>query len=112
MKFIPLRVACPSCGSREITYTCEPRCCFNHICNECQASFLLATEKLGRELPEAERAGLPAAGPSDALAPCVGCDRCESTAVYELESSLEDATHVCGECLALLRFCVEDVAQN
>lgn len=112
MKFSPLSPACPSCGSRSLTYTCEPKCCFNHVCNDCQASFLLATEKLRRDLPAAARAGLPAVGPIDPLAPCVGCDRCESTAVYELESSLDGATHVCGACFALLKFSIEGLAQN
>ncbi|MFQ5662707.1 MAG: hypothetical protein ACE5HL_02620 [Terriglobia bacterium] len=112
MKFSPLRLACPNCGSRSITYTCEPECCFNHVCNDCQASFMLGTEKVGRELPEAEREGLPREGPSDPLAPCVGCERCESTAVYEIEAGLDAATHVCGSCYALLTFRVSDVAQN
>lgn len=112
MQFSPLRPACPVCGSREITYTCEPKCCFNHVCNDCHASFMLATEKAGAELPPGLRRGLPAAGPADPLAPCVGCDRCQSTAVYELESGVGDATHVCGGCFALLKFGIEDVAQN
>mgnify|MGYP001619709065 CR=1 FL=1 len=60
MNFRPISPACPSCGSREITYTCEPKCCFNHVCNHCHASFMLVTEKLGRELPPGDRAGLPA----------------------------------------------------
>lgn len=107
-----MAVNCPCCGSPDVTYTCEPKCCFNHVCNECHASFMLGTEKLGRELPEAERAGLPSEGPEDSLAPTVGCDRCESTAVYHLGDELDGATHVCGTCFALLRFTIEDVEQN
>jgi hypothetical protein len=72
---------------------------------------MLGTEKLGRELPPADRGGLPAAGPDDPLAPCVGCDRCESTAVYRIEDD-PDATHVCGSCFALLRLGIEDVVRN
>jgi len=112
MKFLPLNPACPSCGSRDLTYTCEPKCCFNHLCNGCQASFLLGTEKAGRELAAADRAGLPAVGPADSLAPTTGCARCESTAVYELDSAVGAATHVCGACFALLTFAITDVAQN
>lgn len=112
MKFLPFSVACPNCHSRNITYTCEPKCCFNHVCNDCHASFMLATEKLGRDLPAADRTGLPATGPADALAPTVGCDRCESLAIYELEGGLDGATHVCGECFALLKFALADVEQN
>ncbi len=112
MRFSPLQVNCPTCGSQDVTYTCEPECCFNHVCNACHSSFMLGTEKLGRELPEAERAGLPSEGPEDSLAPTVGCDRCESTAVYQLEQEFGGATHVCGACSALLKVTIGDVAQN
>ncbi|MBI4466567.1 MAG: hypothetical protein HY656_03960 [Acidobacteria bacterium] len=67
---------------------------------------------MGRELPAAERSGLPSSGPADALVPTVGCERCESVAVYELETPLESATHVCGNCYALLTFTITDVVQN
>lgn len=111
MKFAPLSVVCPACGSPAITYTCEPKCCFNHVCNDCHASFMLATERLGGELPEEDRPGLPATGPADALAPCVGCERCESIAVYRIDGD-PDGAHVCGECFALLCFAIEDVVRN
>ena len=112
MKFLPLNPACPSCGSRDLTYTCEPKCCFNHLCNGCNATFQLVTEKSGGELPAAARAGLPGAGPDDSLAPTTGCARCESLAVYELDPVVDAATHVCGACFALLTFAITDVAQN
>ena len=111
MKFAPLSAVCPACGSREITYTCEPKCCFNHVCNDCHASFMLVTERLGGELSAEDRRGLPAAGPADALAPCVGCERCESIAVYHIEGDPAER-HVCGECFALLKFAIEDVVRN
>jgi len=47
MKFLPLKVSCPVCGSQNITYTCEPKCCFNHICDSCYATFQLLTETVG-----------------------------------------------------------------
>ena len=50
----PLTIACPSCGSTDVTYTCEPKCCFNHICAACYTTFELATEALGRRLVSAE----------------------------------------------------------
>ena len=55
----PLVVQCPSCGSSEITYTCEPKCCFNHICAACYTTFELFTEPLGRRLTGVEK---PSAG--------------------------------------------------
>jgi len=112
MNFRPINPACPSCGARDITYTCEPKCCFNHLCNGCNATFQLVTEKAGGELEAAARAGLPASGPEDTLAPTTGCARCESTAVYELERPVDGATHVCGACFALLTFGYDELAQN
>src|SRR5262249_1280510 len=44
MKLSELRVACPSCGSEAVAYTCQPECCFNHVCESCLANFELATE--------------------------------------------------------------------
>jgi hypothetical protein len=95
-----LLVQCPSCGSGDITYTCEPRCCFNHICAACYTTFQLFTEPLGRvltglEKPQEER---------DCLTPTVACAQCESIEVYMVEpGGGSQAELVCTECRALLR---------
>jgi hypothetical protein len=96
----PLIVQCPSCGSSEITYTCEPKCCFNHICSACYTTFELFTEPLGRmltgiEKPPQER---------DSLAPTVACAQCDSFGVYRVtpEGGPPDAL-VCTDCHALLQ---------
>jgi hypothetical protein len=96
----PLRVQCPSCGSSAITYTCEPKCCFNHICAACYTTFELFTEALertltGTEKPTSER---------DCLAPTVACARCESIEVYAIDQA-ESPQHtlICTDCEALLR---------
>jgi hypothetical protein len=96
----PLLVQCPSCGSSDITYTCEPSCCFNHICAACYTTFELFTEALGRTLtdlptPSSER---------DCLAPTVACAQCRSVEVYQVEQV--DGSRgelICAACHALLR---------
>jgi hypothetical protein len=96
----PLLVRCPSCGSRDITYTCEPKCCFNHICAICYTTFQLFTEPLGRvltglETPIQER---------DSLSPTVACAQCDSIEVYMVEpADGSPGELVCAECRALLR---------
>ena len=96
----PLVVQCPSCASPEITYTCEPKCCFNHICAACYTTFELFTEPTGRMLtgvvkPPQER---------DSLAPTVACAKCDSLAVYMMapEGSTRSAL-ICTDCHALLQ---------
>jgi hypothetical protein len=102
----PLTVACPSCGSSDVTYTCEPRCCFNHICATCYTTFELATETLGHTLsgiaaPLTER---------DCLAPTVACARCDSIDVYLVEDIGSPSEQLlCTACHALLKLNVEAI---
>jgi transposase-like protein len=109
MRLAPLAVRCPNCSASDITYTCEPKCCFNHVCNDCHASFQLVAAKVG-ELPQP--LAVPAL-PSDALGPTTGCPRCESIRVFRIE---DDATHAgrlaCADCGAVLELAFEDVARN
>src|ERR1700741_1510386 len=102
MKLLALKVICPVCGSKSVTYTCEPKCCFNHICDSCYTTFELTTSIAGGGLdigdfqPEEK----------DSLAPTVACTRCESLDVY----SLEDVNPlVCASCHALLRLVLHSV---
>jgi len=96
----PLVPKCPSCGSSEITYTCEPKCCFNHICATCYTTFELFTEPSGRllsgiEKPLQER---------DSLSPTVACVKCDSLEVYMVTPE-GDAPGglVCIDCHGLLQ---------
>ena len=100
MALRPLSIRCPSCGASDITYTCEPKCCFNHICAACYTTFELYTESLDRTLTGLEK---PAAE-RDSLAPTVACARCQSLAVYVLEPA-GGAEHglICTDCHTLLR---------
>jgi hypothetical protein len=100
MALHPLRVQCPSCGSDAITYTCEPKCCFNHICATCYTTFELFTEPLDRTLRGMERPPEE----RDCLAPTVACASCESVNVYAIEQvESPQATLLCLDCEALLR---------
>ncbi len=113
MDTLPLTAACPSCGSEDITYTCEPNCCFNHLCGKCYQAFELASNLVG----EAAAPIAPTSSERDTLAPTVPCARCESLDVFEVkkedemkmgfESETEDAAPaakrlICTECRALL----------
>jgi hypothetical protein len=93
-------VQCPSCGSSDITYTCEPTCCFNHICDRCYTTFELFTEPLGQKLGGIETA--PRA--RDSLAPTVACAQCGSLEVYRVipEAGASGAL-VCLDCHAVLQ---------
>ena len=95
MTLHPLTVQCPTCGSADVTYTCEPHCCFTHVCGSCDTSFELCTQPLegvigALDKPSQER---------DSLAPTVACARCESLEVYavEREGSLPQQL-VCARC--------------
>jgi hypothetical protein len=95
-----LSVRCPSCGSGEITYTCEPQCCFNHICAACYTTFELFTEPLDRTLTGLEKP----IDARDSLAPTVACARCNSLEVYGIaqEGNAQDDL-ICTDCHAVLR---------
>jgi hypothetical protein len=96
----PLLVQCPSCGSGEITYTCEPQCCFNHICGRCYTTFELVTATLGQALESVETP----AQTRDSLAPTVACAQCQSIEVYLLPpQGGAPVTLVCIDCHVLLQ---------
>jgi hypothetical protein len=96
----PLAVQCPACGSHDITYTCEPKCCFNHLCAACYTTFELFTEPLGRRLRDVEKPPQE----RDSLAPTVACAQCESLEVYTVTPEGDSPRAlVCTDCHALLR---------
>lgn len=101
----PLQLTCPRCQGRAIAYSCEPRCCFNHVCADCRCTFQTASEYLGSKL-----AGLtPPDPPPDSIdptAPTVPCSECRSIAVHQLA----DGRIACTRCGALLSLAYEDIA--
>ena len=103
MKTRKLSLACPVCHSTEVFYSCEPKCCFNHVCSECHSTFEPMTRALGRV---EERIEPPDSLP-DCTEPTVACAQCESTRVYVME----DGRLVCAACGALLELEITEVAE-
>ncbi|MGH8055900.1 MAG: hypothetical protein ACREOH_01495 [Candidatus Entotheonellia bacterium] len=106
MPLRPLSVACPACGSENVTYTCEPTCCFNHVCGDCYCSFELFTELLGDspgpvKKPTEKR---------DSLAPTVACARCQGLDVFMVEETASSSQLlVCAACQASLQLGFDSV---
>jgi hypothetical protein len=100
MTLLPLSVSCPNCGSKEVSYTCEPKCCFNHLCGSCYSTFELVTVSLGSKLndietPHEER---------DCLAPTTACAVCEGLDVFLLDEGPGPTDKLyCSTCHSVLR---------
>jgi DNA-directed RNA polymerase subunit RPC12/RpoP len=103
VKTSKLSFACPVCHSRDVFYTCTPNCCFNHVCNECGATFEPVTKPAGGVRPGAE----PPAD-TDASDPTVACATCDSIAVF----MLPDGVLVCTHCGALLELEMTEIAPS
>ena len=101
MELIPLAVCCPSCKSSEVTYSCHPDCCFNHVCGACLNSFELFTEDAGATLRSVTVNG----DRRDSCAPTVACARCEGLSVYAVKGE-EAGRLVCASCGAELRLII------
>jgi hypothetical protein len=96
---------CPTCGSREIVYTCEPKCCFNHVCSECRTSFQLVTRKCkGERQSTRVDLRLPESGE-----PTVACATCESLRVYALAGA--SGKVACADCGGLLELVYDEVSE-
>jgi len=89
-----LEISCPQCGSAEVSYTCTPNCCFNHVCADCGTTFEPVTRATGKTV-----GGIVPPDPlPDPADPTVACVRCDSTNVY---LTPENAA-VCAQCGAML----------
>jgi hypothetical protein len=93
-KALPLRIACPACGSPEVFYSCTPNCCFNHVCAECQTTFEPETRPTGAKLDSI----IPPDPAPDSSRATAECAACHSIAVC----SLEDGRVACPGCRAIL----------
>ncbi len=97
-----LVIPCPLCGSADTFYSCEPKCCFNHVCGDCKATFEPVTNFAG-----SFRRGLQPPDPlPDASEPAVACAKCESVAVFVAE----DGALVCTDCGAVLTLELTEIA--
>lgn len=98
----PLKLECPFCHSAEIFYSCEPKCCFNHVCGDCKATFEPVTHVKGMRRP-----GMAPPDPlPDCTDPAVACGKCESVAVYVAD----DGALVCSDCGAELELELTELA--
>ncbi|MFN3325245.1 MAG: hypothetical protein ACK5AZ_17255 [Bryobacteraceae bacterium] len=103
MRTRKLSLECPTCGSTDVFYSCEPKCCFNHVCGECHTTF----EPVTHATPQRVSGVLPPDPLPDVSEPTVACAKCESTAVYVL---LDDGRLACRDCGAVLELEITEVA--
>lgn len=90
-----IEAVCPKCGSDKIVYSCDPECCFNHICEKCLTTFEIGTiasdnEAMKNDFTLPER---------DITEPTTECDACGSIEVFRLPDS---ENLVCADCGNLL----------
>jgi hypothetical protein len=97
-------IRCPKCGGAEIIYSCEPKCCFNHVCADCRSTFEINTVKTGQPVtaPNADIEE-PQSGE-----PTTGCASCESLRVAVLKSEENETLLCCGKCGAISRIVIEE----
>jgi len=97
-------VSCTQCGGSDIIYSCEPKCCFNHVCADCRSTFELNTQKTGVfDHETAIMAEEPQSGE-----PTTGCASCESLKVAVLSSSNDETLLLCANCRAISKLVVEE----
>jgi hypothetical protein len=97
-------VRCPQCAGTDIIYSCEPKCCFNHVCADCRSTFELNTQKTGRFDHET---AITADEPQSAE-PTTGCASCESLKVAVLSTGADETLLLCAKCRAVSRLVVEE----
>jgi len=97
-------IKCPQCGGHEIVYSCEPKCCFNHVCADCRSTFEINTERtktFDHQTPiDAEE---PLSGD-----PTTGCPNCDSLKLAVLSSSETETLLLCGKCHAVSKLVIEE----
>lgn len=97
-------VHCPKCGGADIVYSCEPKCCFNHVCADCRSTFEINTIKTGQYGEgQAIEVGEPASGD-----PTTSCAACEGLRVAVLRTEGDTTLLVCGDCRAVSKMVIEE----
>jgi hypothetical protein len=105
MTLVPISVACPQCGSAEVFYSCNPSCCYNHVCNKCYSTFELETTRVG----EVTEAFDPPPEP-ESTSPTAPCARCGEPKVFAIADSGPPPQFVCVACKALLKLEYTEIA--
>jgi len=106
MKLVPLAVQCPHCGLRNVVYSCNPTCCFNHVCGDCYATFELATAIVDALAGEPESIP-PAPDGSNPTAPCARCGECVVFMIEDAEGA--DKRLLCTSCKTILQLQIENI---
>ncbi len=97
-------IRCPKCGGAEIVYSCEPKCCFNHVCADCRSTFEINTQKTGQhDRTTPVQAEAPASGD-----PTTACAACESLRLTVLKSDASEILLLCADCRAVSRMVIEE----
>jgi DNA-directed RNA polymerase subunit RPC12/RpoP len=104
MKTRKLAIACPTCGSGDVFYSCTPNCCFNHVCADCGTTFETETTARGG----AATGVLPPDPLPEAADPTAECKLCNSTLVW----MTEDGSLVCGKCGSWLKLELTEVSPS
>ncbi len=97
-------IRCPHCHGAEVVYSCEPKCCFNHVCADCRSTFEINTHKTG----EFDRSSQFAFAEPESGEPTTGCAACESLNLAVLRSGAAETLLVCGKCRAVLKLAIEE----
>ncbi len=106
MELLPLSLACPTCGSTDVFYSCEPKCCFNHVCSNCRTTFEPFTTRVGEVT---EDFGVPPE--LDPSAPAAPCARCGEARVFGIAGRQDaPARYICAACRALLTLELGEIA--
>ncbi len=100
-------IACPKCGGHDIVYSCEPKCCFNHVCADCRSTFEINTQKTG-EFDQDPALQFAEAESGD---PTTACASCESLKIAVVGSG-ENIRIVCGRCRAVSRVVIEEFVEG
>ncbi len=96
-------IRCPKCGGAEIIYSCEPKCCFNHVCADCRSTFEINTVKTAPTAnAPADEVQEPQSGD-----PTTCCASCESLRVAVLNSDENETLLICGKCGAVSKVMIE-----
>jgi len=103
MTLTPISVACPQCGSPDVFYSCNPACCYNHVCNKCYTTFELETVRVGEFAEDLEVPSNP--DPTSTTAPCA---RCHEPRVFAIPG--DKPQYVCAACKALLTLEYTEIA--
>jgi hypothetical protein len=104
MRVSPISISCPQCGSKDVVYSCQPTCCFNHVCNRCYTTFELETTKVGEM-----RVEFPMPPDPDPSNPTAACARCGEARVFAI-LDMPDTQYLCVSCKALLSLSLTGVS--